>query len=222
MPPIIAPSILAADFARLGEAVELINRSEAEWVHIDVMDGVFVPNISFGFPILEAVRKHTDRFLDVHLMIDQPDRFIEQFRKSGADGITLHLEADLHLHRSLQLIRSHGMKAGVALNPHTPVRDLSEVLHDVDLVLVMSVNPGFGGQQFIPNALFKVSELHAMREEAEASFLIQVDGGVGPTNADSLFRAGADVLVSGSAVFKADDPIDTISRMKKTGQAIMP
>ncbi len=211
---LIAPSVLAADFANLQRDVEMINSSEADWFHIDIMDGVFVPNISFGMPVQAAIKKHAKKPLDVHLMIVDPDRYITTFKNLGTDVLTVHYEACTHLHRTLQAIRAEGMKAGVALNPHTPVSLLKDVLADLDLVCIMSVNPGFGGQSFIENTYAKVKELDAMRKEAGLDFLIEIDGGVTDKNAGELVDAGADVLVAGSYVFKSDDPIATVKKIK--------
>jgi ribulose-phosphate 3-epimerase len=210
----IAPSILSADFANLQRDIEMINRSKADWFHVDVMDGVFVPNISFGMPVVKAVHKHATKPLDVHLMIVDPDRYIKDFKACGAEVLTVHFEACTHLHRTLQAIRNEGMKAGVAINPHTPVSALTDILCDVDLVLLMSVNPGFGGQSFIENTFSKLSQLKAMREERGLSFLIEVDGGVNDTNAAKLIHAGADVLVAGNYVFAAGNPEEVIAGMK--------
>lgn len=212
--PIIAPSLLAADFANMQRDVEMINSSDADWFHIDIMDGVFVPNISYGMPVLEAIGRHAKKPLDVHLMIVDPDRYITAFRDLGSEILTVHYEACTHLHRSLQAIRQAGMKAGVALNPHTPVSVLSDVLHELDLVLVMSVNPGFGGQKFIERTYQKVSDLAALRLSADANFVIEVDGGVGLKNAAQLVSSGADALVAGSAVFAADNPLAVITGLK--------
>ena len=213
MNTIIAPSILAADFANLQKDIELINKSEAQWVHFDVMDGVFVPNISFGFPLLQAVRKHTDKFIDVHLMMVNPDRYIEEFVAKGADGISIHYEGNLHIHSLLQQIRKAGAKSGLVLNPHTPVSVVKDILHLVDTLLIMSVNPGFGGQKFITESVEKVAEAKALINAAGTNTLIEVDGGVNVENCIALKQAGADVLVAGSAVFKSDDPEAYISSL---------
>jgi ribulose-phosphate 3-epimerase len=206
MAHILAPSLLSADFAELRKAVELIEESEAGWHHLDVMDGVFVPNISFGLPVIKAIRKHARKPFDVHLMIVDPDKFIGAFRDAGADHLTVHLEACPHLHRSIQAIKAAGMKAGVAINPHTRVELLEDVLADVDVVCLMSVNPGFGGQKFIERTYAKITELKALRERTGSKALIEIDGGVGMENAGKLVNTGADVLVAGNSVFGAQDP----------------
>lgn len=211
---LIAPSVLAADFANLQRDIEMINTSEADWFHIDIMDGVFVPNISFGMPVLDAIHKHAKKTIDVHLMIVDPDRYISTFKKLGADVLTVHYEACTHLHRTLQAIKAEGMKAGVALNPHTNVDLLEDVIQDIDLVCIMSVNPGFGGQSFIENTYSKVEKLKALINRKNASTLIEIDGGVTNKNAKQLADAGADVLVAGSYVFGAQDPIATIADLK--------
>lgn len=215
MKHLIAPSILSADFANLQRDIEMINASEADWFHVDIMDGVFVPNISFGFPVMESVKKYAEKPLDVHLMIVKPERYIERFAQAGAAVITVHYEACKHLHRVVQSIHATGCKAGVALNPHTPVSLLKDILADLDLVLVMSVNPGFGGQQFIPNTLNKVRELRAMASLQNPGLLIEVDGGIGLHNLGMLVEAGADVLVAGNAVFAAASPAEMIAEMKR-------
>ena len=212
---IIAPSVLAADFANLERDIKMINSSEADWFHIDIMDGVFVPNISFGMPVLEAIKRHATKTIDVHLMIVDPDRYITTFKKLGADILTVHFEACTHLHRTLQAIKAEGMKAGVALNPHTNVDLLEDVINDIDMVLIMSVNPGFGGQSFIENTYEKVRKLKALINKKGASTIIEIDGGVTNKNAVQLVEAGADVLVAGSYIFGATDPIATVADLKK-------
>ncbi len=212
---IIAPSVLAADFANLQRDIEMINNSEADWFHIDIMDGVFVPNISFGMPVLEAISRHAKKTIDVHLMIVDPDRYIKTFAVLGSTILTVHYEACTHLHRTLQAIKAEGMKAGVALNPHTNVSLLEDVIKDIDMVCIMSVNPGFGGQSFIENTYKKIKELKEIIIRNNATTIIEIDGGVTNKNAVQLVEAGADVLVAGSYVFKAENPTATISALKK-------
>lgn len=213
----IAPSVLAADFANLQRDIEMMNASQAEWFHIDIMDGVFVPNISFGMPVLEAINKHRNatKVLDVHLMIVDPDRYIKTFKELGADILTVHYEACIHLHRTIQAIKAEGMQAGVALNPHTPVSVLEDIIQDLDLVLIMSVNPGFGGQSFIENTYDKVRRLKAMIDAKGAKTIIEIDGGVNDKNAKALVDAGAEALVAGNFVFKSADPKATIAQLKE-------
>ena len=213
MARIIAPSVLSADFLNLGRDIEMLNQSKAEWIHLDIMDGLFVPNISFGLPVVQAIRKATTKTLDVHLMIEQPERYITAFADAGADVLTLHYEASRHLHRAMQQIRDAGLKAGVVLNPHTPVELLQDLLPYLDLVLLMSVNPGFGGQKFIPQILDKTVRLKKMIEKRGLEVLIEVDGGVNAETAAQLFDAGADALVAGSYVFGSEDPQKTIERL---------
>ena len=214
----IAPSILAADFANLQRDVEMLNASAAEYIHVDIMDGMFVPNISFGIPVCEAVNRHAKKPLDVHLMIEQPDRYLADFRKAGASIMTVHYEACPHLHRTVQHIKELGALAGVALNPHTPVEVLTEILSDVSLVLIMSVNPGFGGQKFIENTYKKIMRLNQLRKEGGYNFKIEVDGGVNLENTPKLTNAGADILVAGSFVFSSENPMQTIQDMKNAQQ----
>jgi ribulose-phosphate 3-epimerase len=212
---LIAPSVLAADFANLQRDIEMINNSEADWFHIDIMDGVFVPNISFGMPVLEAITKHAKKTIDVHLMIVDPDRYIKTFAALGSNVLTVHYEACTHLHRTLQAIKAEGMKAGVALNPHTNIDLLEDVINDIDMVCLMSVNPGFGGQSFIENTYYKIEKLKALIVRKNATTLIEIDGGVTDKNAAQLVKAGADVLVAGNFVFKASNPTQTITDLKK-------
>ena len=211
---LIAPSILAADFGNLQRDVELVNQSQADWFHIDIMDGVFVPNISFGMPVLKAIQQHAQKFIDVHLMIVDPDRYITTFAELGANMLTVHYEACTHLHRSLQAIKAQGMQAGVAVNPHTNVELLRDTIQDIDMVCVMSVNPGFGGQSFIENTYDKVKQLKALISEKKADTKIEIDGGVTSKNAKKLIMCGADVLVAGSFVFKSENPTETIADLK--------
>ncbi|OJU75122.1 MAG: ribulose-phosphate 3-epimerase [Bacteroidetes bacterium 47-18] len=213
---LIAPSLLSADFLRLEDEIEMINNSEADWFHLDVMDGRFVPNISFGLPVIQAIHSKAKKVLDVHLMILEPEKYVTEFARAGADILSVHIEASPHLHRTIQTIHNEGMKAGVAVNPHTPVHLLEDVIADIDLVCLMSVNPGFGGQKFIPHTLKKIEQLKQMILASGSSALIEIDGGVTLDNAATIIAAGADVLVAGNTVFNATAPVDTISRLKKT------
>ncbi len=212
---IIAPSMLSADFGRLDQEVEMINRSEADWFHLDIMDGLFVPNISYGFPVIDAIAKKAQKPLDAHLMIVDPDRYLEKFAELGVNYLSVHYEACIHLHRSIQKIKSLGMKAGVALNPHTPVENLVDILPDADFILLMSVNPGYGGQSFIDNTLIKIEKLKRMIQERSLDTLIEVDGGVSISNATLLTQKGTDILVAGNSIFSAADPLRAISELKR-------
>ena len=215
MSHIIAPSILSADFANLQRDVEMINNSQADWFHVDVMDGMFVPNISFGFPVIKAIKKHAKKPLDVHLMVMDPDRYLQQFREAGADIITVHYEDCTHLHRTVQAIKALGVKAGVAINPHTPVNLLVDIIEDIDVVLVMSVNPGFGGQKFIENTYHKIVSLRDIIRATKSKAIIEIDGGVDMLNYTKLLEAGATALVAGNTVFSSPNPTQTISDLKK-------
>ncbi|HEX8037882.1 MAG TPA: ribulose-phosphate 3-epimerase [Chryseosolibacter sp.] len=212
--PLVAPSLLASDFANLAKEVTMVNESEADWIHVDIMDGVFVPNISMGLPVVEAIRRHAKKPLDVHLMIVQPERYVEAFRNAGAGIISVHVEACQHLHRNIQQIKELGCKAGVAINPHTSIRDLENVIQDIDLVCLMTVNPGFGAQKFIENSYRKITALRQMIRESGSKALIEVDGGVNLTNAGPLLEAGADVFVAGNFVFSSKEPREVIKRLK--------
>ncbi len=214
--PIVAPSILSADFGNLQRDVEMINASEADWFHVDVMDGVFVPNISFGFPVMKAIKKHATKPMDVHLMIIQPERYIKEFKDAGAAILSVHYEASTHLHRTVQAIKAEGMKAGVVLNPHTPVSVLRDMIEEIDLVCLMSVNPGFGGQKFIERIYSKCRELREMIRQSKSGCLIEIDGGVNEKTAPELLACGADVFVAGNYVFTSDDPLRTIASLKNT------
>jgi len=216
--PTIAPSFLASDFLRLKDEVEMVNNSVAEWLHLDVMDGRFVPNISFGLPVIEAIRSATNKVCDVHLMIEEPGKYAEAFKHAGADNLTVHIEACPQLHRNIQQIRNLGMKAGIAVNPHTPISFLQDIIADVDLVNLMSVNPGFGGQKFIPHTLVKIQQLREMIDAKNLNVEIEIDGGVTESNAAEILAAGATVLVAGSCVFKASDPLKAIADLKNAGK----
>ncbi|GAB6278685.1 MAG: ribulose-phosphate 3-epimerase [Lentimicrobium sp.] len=212
---LIAPSILSTDFSKLGDTISMLQESNADWIHLDIMDGVFVPNLTFGFPVIRAIRKHTTKPLDVHLMMIEPEKYFIEFREAGADILSVHVEVCQHLQRNLSAIRQLGMKAGVALNPHTPSMFIENVLHDVDLILIMSVNPGFGGQEFIPQTIQKIKKLKKLLIESGSNALIEVDGGVGLNNAQSLIEAGADVLVAGNSIFSHANPEQIISQLKQ-------
>jgi ribulose-phosphate 3-epimerase len=216
MSVIIAPSVLSADFANIQRDTEMINQSQADWFHVDIMDGMFVPNISFGFPVVKALKKHANKPLDVHLMIVDPDRYLNDFKQAGADILTVHIEACNHLHRTISAIKDLGMKAGVALNPHTSVSLLKDIISDIDLVCLMSVNPGFGGQKFIENTYAKTAELKDLIIQKNSAALIEIDGGVNQANAGKLMEVGAGVLVAGNFVFSSDNPTETIAKLKQT------
>jgi ribulose-phosphate 3-epimerase len=216
--PIIAPSMLSADFLKLGEEIDMINNSEADWFHLDVMDGKFVPNISYGMPIIAQMKKRATKTFDVHLMVVEPERYLEDFKKAGADYLTVHYETGYHLHRTLTSIRGLGMKAGLSINPHTPVDMVKDIIHEIDLLLVMSINPGFGGQKFLPLTYEKIRRAKEMITQAGANTLIEIDGGVTLENAADIVAAGADVLVAGNTVFASPNPPDMIKRLKHTGK----
>ncbi len=214
MDKIVAPSLLSANFGQLNDDIEMVNRSQADWFHCDIMDGLFVPNLSFGFPVVEQIKRLAKKPLDVHLMIVDPDRYLERFKEAGADILTVHIEACPHLHRTLQKIKALGMKAGIALNPHTAVSQLEEIVADADMVLIMSVNPGFGGQKFIENSYAKIARLREMADKKHHNLIIEVDGGVDTANAAKLYAAGANALVAGNAIFKANKPEEVIAQLK--------
>jgi len=214
MSHLISPSFLSADFTNLEKEIKLMNNSQADWFHLDIMDGIFVPNITFGMPIISQIKKHAEKPLDVHLMIVQPERYIEDFKKAGADILTVHYEACTHLHRTIQQIKSLGMKSGVSLNPHTPVHLLEDIIEEVDMVLLMSVNPGFGGQKFIKNTYDKIRQIKELTAKKYTKVQIEIDGGVDASNAKALVSTGADVLVAGSFVFNSDNPVETVSKLK--------
>jgi ribulose-phosphate 3-epimerase len=212
--PLVSPSLLSADFAHLEKDIELINSSAADWFHLDIMDGVFVPNISFGMPLVSTIKKYAHKPLDVHLMIIDPDKYIEEFKRAGADILTVHIETCVHAHRTIQYIKSLGMKAGITLNPHTPVSSIENIISDVDMVLVMSVNPGFGGQSFIPQSIQKIKDVKECIRTSQSKALIQVDGGINPKNAPEIVAAGADVLVAGNTIFGSANPSSVIEQLK--------
>ena len=214
MKQLIAPSMLAADFGNLKSEIQMVNDSDADWFHLDIMDGLFVPNISYGIPVIKAIKKHAKKPLDVHLMIEKPERYIQDFAKVGANILTIHLEACNHLNRTIHAIKEAGMQAGVALNPHTSIHNLSDILKDLDLICIMSVNPGFGGQSFIENTYNKIQALNNLKEKTNSQFLIEIDGGVTLENAPKILEYGADVLVAGSTVFQSEDPSQTIHTLK--------
>ena len=216
--PIIAPSMLSADFLKLGAEIDMINESEADWFHLDVMDGKFVPNISYGMPIIAQMKKRAKKTFDVHLMIEQPERYLEDFKKAGADYLTVHYETGYHIHRTLTSIKALGMKAGLSINPHTPVEMVQDIIHEIDLLLVMSINPGFGGQKFLPLTFNKIRQAKELIKKAGSNTLIEIDGGVTLENAAEIVAAGADVLVAGNTVFSSSDPLDTIKRLKQVGK----
>ena len=218
--PLIAPSLLSANFGNLSKDIEMVNQSEADWFHLDIMDGIFVPNITFGLPVIKAIKKLAKKPLDVHLMITAPERFIMEFKNAGADVLTVHFEACTHLHRTVTAIRQAGMKAGVAINPHTPVTILADIISEIDLVCMMSVNPGFGGQKFIENTFHKMAEFKQMSYERKSSALLEIDGGVDFENAGKLIKAEADVLVAGNTVFSSSDPAQAITRLKHTEKIV--